>query len=246
MYHRSLPRHRSLHAVCLAATLMVFAVAAQACAQPGTPARGADAAVDGGSPPVPLDSVRARADRGRMKGSADAPVTIIEISDFQCPFCREWAVNTFPQLDSAYIQTGRVRLLFIHYPLPHHGQSWAASEAAACAGAQGRFWEMHDHVFATQREWSGQPDAADRFERFAGEMGLDMAEYRDCTVYDRTASLIVSDATQAAQAGITGTPSFILNGQQMLAGAIPFEQMREAIDALLEGADAPPAEPGDE
>jgi protein-disulfide isomerase len=225
---------RPLRAVGSAALLLVFGVAAQACAQPGTTVEGTTAR-GGGAPPLPLDSLRGLADAGRMKGSADAPVTIIEVSDFQCPFCAQWALETFPQLDSAYVQTGQVRLLFINYPLPHHAQSWAASEAAMCAGAQGRFWEMHDRIFAAQREWSGQPDAADRFAGFARDMQLDLDQYRDCTVYDRTAGLIVSDATQAAQAGISGTPTFILNGQQVLSGALPFEQMRQEIDRLLAG-----------
>lgn len=220
----------------LAGALALTLAASGACARQSAPAAGAAAA------PIPadVDSVLPRADRGRAKGVEGAPLTLIEVSDFQCPYCRQWTETTYRQLDSAYIRTGKVRMVFINYPLPNHPRAYAASEAAMCAGAQGKFWPMHDRLFATQREWSGAADAMRRFDAFATELGLDMAAFRDCTANDRVAQLIIGDALKAAGGGISGTPSFVINGTRMLGGAVSFDQMKTELDAALAGPAAPP------
>jgi protein-disulfide isomerase len=195
---------------------------------------------------VNADSVIARADAGRNKGADSARVTIVEVSDFQCPYCREFAANTYPRIDSAYVRTGRAKMVYINLPLSIHSNAFPAAEAAMCAGAQGKFWPMHDRLFSTQREWSSQTDAVQRFERLAQALQLDMAAYRDCTANDRTAPIIVNDAMQAAEAGIRGTPAFILvsaAGQRTLSGAIPFEQFASEMDALLAGKPLPAEQP---
>lgn len=215
-----------------AALLLTATLPMTACGQTqGTPQAASTASAAGGA-----DSLLARADRGRMKGADSAQVTIIEISDFQCPYCREFATATYPRIDSAYVRTGKARVIYINLPLSMHREAYAAAEAAMCASAQGKFWEMHDRLFATQGEWSNQPDAAQRFERAAEALRLDMAAFRECTANDRPSSIIVSDAMQAAEAGIRGTPAFILNargGQRALSGAVPFDQFAREMDALL-------------
>jgi len=188
-----------------------------------------------------LDSVLPRADRGRYKGADSARVTIVEISDFQCPYCRQWFEQTYARLDSAYIRTGRVKLIFIHYPLPNHQQAYPASKAALCAGVQGKFWPMHDRIFATQREWSGQSNPAERFARYATELRLDAAAYRDCYENDRVAPVIVNDVSNVTGAGVQGTPTFIINGREVLNGAVGFDEMARVIDAQLAAPGAPPA-----
>lgn len=215
-------RHRAL----IAAIALLLAGTSAACAQGSAPAQG-------GATPAGLDSLPARAEEGRAKGAAGAPVTLIEISDFQCPFCRRFAETTYRQLDSAYIRTGKVRLIFIHYPLPNHARAYAASEASMCASAQGKFWPMHDRLFATQQEWGNAPDAARRFDAFAAELKLDMPAFRDCTANDRVAALILGDAMKAAGAGIGGTPAFIVNGSKLLNGAVTFPQLQTEIEAAL-------------
>jgi protein-disulfide isomerase len=218
------------------ALLLAAALPSAACAQPQGAAPAASTAG------IKPDSIVAQADRGRMKGAEGAQVTIVEISDFQCPYCREFAATTYPRIDSAYVQTGKARVLYINLPLSIHREAFAAAEAAMCAGVQGKFWQMHDRLFATQREWSNQADAGQRFERLAQALQLDMAAYRDCTANDRTSSIIISDAMQAAEAGIQGTPAFILtsrNGQRALSGAVPFEQFAQEMDALLAAQNAP-------
>lgn len=228
------PRPRRIPSLACAA-LLAATLATTACGQ----SQGAERPASGAA--TNPDSIIDRANRDRMKGPEDAPMTIIELSDFQCPYCREFATGTYRQIDSAYVRTGRARIIYVNLPLSTHKEAFPAAEAAMCAGAQGRFWPMHDRLFATQREWNGQADAAQRFERLAQELQLDMPAYRDCTANDRTAPLIVADAMQAAEARINGTPTFILNsrnGQRALTGAVPFDQFSREIDALLAG---PPA-----
>lgn len=237
-------RRRSL----IAAASLALLVATSACAQGGGTEGGATTqrTVGAAAGAAELDSVLARAEHDRSKGSPTAPVTLFEISDFQCPYCREFAATTYPKLDSAYIKTGKVRLVFINYPLPNHREAWSASEAALCAGAQGAFWPMHDRIFATQREWSDQPDAGERFARYAADLKLDAAALRACMADDRVSTLIVNDVMQAAGAGIQGTPTFLVNGRSALRGAVPFDQLAAAIDQELAGASTPgtpPAQP---
>lgn len=223
-----------------AALLITATLATTACGQ----SQGTAQAAGQQGTRLSADSLENRANRGRMKGPENAPVTIVEISDFQCPYCRDFATTTYRQIDSAYIRTGKARMLYINLPLTSHREAFGAAEAAMCAGVQGKFWEMHDRLFATQREWGGQADAPQRWERFAQDLRLNMADWRDCTANDRTAPLIVGDAMQVAEARINGTPTFILNarsGQRSLTGAVPFEEFAREMDALLAAPAAPPA-----
>jgi protein-disulfide isomerase len=233
------PTMMRIHTLAAAALLTTALLSTTACGQTS----GAASTSAGVMHP---DTVTARADRGRMKGPEDAQVTIVEISDFQCPYCREFASTTFAKIDSAYVRTGRARVIYINLPLSIHRDAFAAAEAAMCASAQGKFWPMHDRLFATQADWRNQADATQRFERLAQALQLDMAAYRDCTANDRTASTILSDATQATQAGVQGTPAFILTsrgGQRALSGAVPFEQFAQEMDALLAAQPAAGAQP---
>lgn len=238
MIHGTARRVRIVATV--AAAVLAMVTAASACAQPGN----SGAASGGGGRAVPSpDSVAARAQRAREKGSPTAQLTVIEVSDFQCPYCRQFYENTYRAFDSAYVKTGKVKMVFIHFPLPIHAQAMPASKAAACAGAQGKFWEMHDRLFATQREWSGQADAVQRFARYAAELRLDPAAYRDCVENDRTSALIINDVMQASGAGITGTPAFVINNR-ILPGAVPFADLAREIDAALAAPPAPAPAPG--
>lgn len=217
--------------------LLVLLLSAPACAQ-----RPAERVPEAAAPPpttANADSVLARAGRSRVRGTESAPLTIVEVSDFQCPFCRQFATGTHAALDSAYLRPGKARLLFISYPLPNHPQSWAASEAALCAGAQDAFWPMHDRLFATQPEWSGKADAGAHFLRLAAELRLDTGAFRTCVENDQVATIIISDILQASGAGVNGTPTFALQragaqpDQRVLVGAQSFEEMSRQLDAML-------------
>jgi protein-disulfide isomerase len=244
MMHGIARRARLAAGVAMAAVALLSAVSA--CAQQGGGSSNgntttASAAQARGVPP--LDSVLARAGRDRQHGSESAKVTVIEISDFQCPYCRMFFDSTYRRFDSTYVRTGKVRMVFVNYPLPMHNQAFAASKAAMCAGAQGKFWQMHDLLFGRQREWAEQGDAPQRFTRYAAEVGVDAAQFRDCYDNDRVAPLITNDLTQAASAGVNSTPTFIINREKVLPGAIPFADLAREVDAALAAAQngTPPA-----
>lgn len=228
------------------AGIAVLMLSAQACAQPGNGGATARTGAASAAGLPPLDSVLARAGNSRQHGSQYAKVTVYEVSDFQCPYCKMFYDSTYAKFDSAYVKTGKVRLVFINFPLPMHNQSFAASKAALCAGAQGKFWEMHDRLFDRQRDWRDQLDAPQRFARYAAETGVNAAQFRDCFDNDRVSPLVVNDVMQASGAQVNSTPTFILNREKILPGAIPYAELAREIDALLaqQGnapAGAPPA-----
>ena len=192
---------------------------------------------------LPDDSVLMRANAGRQKGADTARVTIIELADFQCPYCRQFAQTTMPALDSLFIRTGKARLVFHNYPLPTHARSWVAAEAAMCAGVQGKFWEMHDRLYAGQSRWGESPDPTGELEGYATGLGLDLAAYRDCAARDRVATLIMSDLLQATRGGAEATPTFVVlrepragedpgAAQRVLSGLHTIEEFQKAIDEL--------------
>lgn len=189
------------------------------------------------------DSLITRANESRTKGVAGAPITIVEISDFQCPFCRQFSERTLAALDSAYIRTGKARLVFYNIPLPSHPAAWSAAEAALCAGAQGRFWPMHDRLFADQARWSAAPTPAEHFDAYAAALGLDAASFRECTQNDRVAPLLITDVMQAARGGVSATPTFVVVrepkegenpelAQRVLSGFQPLAEFTRVIEEL--------------
>jgi protein-disulfide isomerase len=170
----------------------------------------------------------------RAKGEQGSAIMVYEIADFQCPFCARFARDVFPRIDSAYIKTGKVQWFFVNLPLPNHGNAWAASEAALCAGAlSDRFWPVHDKLYATQAEWANAKDPAPMFARIARESGVAMDGYEACTAADQVASLILQDVMYAARTGITGTPGFIINNEQSFVGIKSFEEWKELLDKVL-------------
>src|SRR2546423_12623964 len=108
---------------------------------------------------APPDSNITRADLGRIQGSPDAPIWVIEVSDFQCPFCKEWHDQTYRAVLDQYVKTGQVRRAYVNFPLAIHANAWPAAAAAMWAGAQNKFWVMHDSLFASQARWETLPDA---------------------------------------------------------------------------------------
>lgn len=139
-----------------------------------------------------------------------------------------------PQIKENYIDTGKVRYVFKDFPLTFHPHAQKAAEAARCAGAQGAYWEMHDLLFARQREWAsqGQPQVLDSFVSYAQELDLDAAAIRSCLDSEQFAPQITQDLKEGQQAGVQGTPSFLINGQ-LLVGAYPFERFQQMIEAEL-------------
>jgi len=159
-------------------------------------------------------------------GGEKAPITIIEFSDYECPFCKR-AEPTVQQVLKAY--GDKVRFVYRHYPLEFHAKARPAAEAAECANAQGKFWEFHDKVFASA-------DLSEtKLKAIAGEIGLDQAKFDECLAKHASKDAIDKDMADASGVGVTGTPAFFINGR-MISGAQPFEKFKEIIDQELASA----------
>jgi protein-disulfide isomerase len=158
-------------------------------------------------------------------GPEDAPVTIIEFSDFQCPYCEVWYRQVYQKLLTTY--PGQIRLVYRDLPLPMHPEAVPAAEAAQCANEQGAFWEYHDALFEQQY---GLDRTA--YEQYAVDLGLDIKAFTACLDSHRYLEEIQADADDAAQVGISGTPSFVINGR-ILIGALPFSEFKAVIDEEL-------------
>jgi protein-disulfide isomerase len=159
-----------------------------------------------------------------MKGPASAPVTIIAFSDFQCPFCSR-VVPTLKQIEDTY--KGKVRIAFRNLPLPFHDKAQGAAEASLAANEQGKFWPYHDKLFENQQQLD-RPS----LEKYAQELGLNMAKFKAALDSGKFKDQVQKDAQQGASVGITGTPSFVVNGE-LVVGAQPFDAFKTKIDAAL-------------
>lgn len=208
--------------------LLVLVVAAPACAQ-DTP-RPADAQIG-------QDSVLERASRARSKGSREAPVTIFELSDFQCPFCARFTAEVFPRIREEYIDSGKIQWVYVNYPLPMHQRSWVAAEAAACAGAAGGdFWQIHDTLFAQQADWSTADDVGSVLRGYAVAAGAAPGLYERCVDGDLVAPLLTQDLISASGTGATGTPAFVVGQSELVVGVRPFEEWKALLDKALQEA----------
>ena len=142
-------------------------------------------------------------------GKNNAEVTLVEFSDYQCPFCRRFFENTLPTLKKDYIETGKVRYVFRDFPLDSiHPQARKASEAAHCAGEQGKYWEMHDTLFQNQ-----QALQVDHFKTYAERLKLDVTAFRECVDKGKYASKVQKNYADGTSAGVQGTPAFYINGR---------------------------------
>jgi len=178
--------------------------------------------------------VEVAADPSRLRGDPDAPVTIVEFADFQCPYCGV-AEATLKRVLEKY--QGKVQFGFRDFPLRElHPQAQSAAEASRCAGDQGKFWEYHDVLFANQGDLS-----QNAYAEHARKIGLDVARFQACLDSGRFKPLIESDLQSGMAAGVTGTPAFYVNGA-MLSGAQPASEFESIIDSEL--ANAKTAKPG--
>jgi protein-disulfide isomerase len=177
--------------------------------------------------PTPSVDMEALMDDDAVKGDENAPVTIVEWSDFECPFCTRFYEQTLGLIDEQYIQTGKVKLVYRDYPLGFHPNAQKAAEAAECADEQDMFWEMHDLLFER-----GVTGGTESFKQFAVDLGLNANEFNDCLDSGEMAAEVAKDMQDGQAAGIRGTPGFIINGQ-LVSGAQPFANFKQVIDAEL-------------
>lgn len=194
-------------------------------ARPGQkPFKPADIAIDG-SP---------------VMGNADAPVTMVEFTDFQCPFCRRYSNGTFPKIIKDYIKTGKVRYVVRQFPLKAiHPKAVKASEASLCAGDQGKYWEMYDQIFKKSKSFESE-----EWVRHAKALGLEMSSFKDCLYKGKKSSNVERDLKEGIALGMSGTPGFYfgrtdpndpnkIKAVEMIRGAFPYSKFKEVIDKLL-------------
>ena len=193
----------------------------------------------GAAPALPTGPVRANVEGALFLGRADAPVTVVEFSDYECPFCSRFFTTTLPALRSEYIDAGKVRYVFRDYPIDKlHPHARKAAEAAHCAGDQGegKFWEMHDLLFRNAKAL-----APAQLGEYARALGLDGAAFDECLGSGRHASRLDRGLADGAAAGVRGTPGFVIGrttGASVVEGtpvrgAQPLETFRRIIDQLL-------------
>jgi len=176
---------------------------------------------------------------GRVRGDPNAPVTLIEYSDFTCGYCGKFFRETWPRLAAKYVATGKVRFLYRDYPRDPEGAGMTAALAARCAGEQGKYWEMHDRLF-------GGPIDSDRLEAYARAIGLNRTAFAACLRDAPHRAAILQDKADGMRIGFVGTPGFVLlrtarAGKDKpigLPGAFPAEVFEEEIERLLKSVEA--------
>lgn len=181
------------------------------------------------------DALIARADLGRIAGRDSAPVWIIVISDFQCPFCKRWHEETQPRIEANYVRSGKARIAYINLPISSHRNAQPAHEAAMCAAEQGAFWPVADALFKTQNDWKAKFEVEPYFDSLATRHVPDAARFRSCIRDGHTRALIATDVSRVTRMGVGSTPTFII-GNRMLVGAQPYEAFASTLDAALAAA----------
>ena len=188
-------------------------------------------------PSIPLEI---SADNDPIIGNPDAPITIIEFSDFQCPFCARFHIQTLPTIMEEYIEKGSVKLVFRDFPIQSiHPNAVPASVAAECANEQGKFKQMHDMLFEKQKEWSDLETvyAIELFNQYSEQINLEQEQFSSCLSTAKYVKEIQNDLDDGRTYGVTGTPGFFIGNQQIgfveLKGAQPFESFKNVIDRQL-------------
>jgi protein-disulfide isomerase len=193
----------------------------------GAAIREPTAAAPSPSPAAPSVDMKTLIDDDSIKGDKDAPVTIVEFSDYECPFCARFYSDTYGQIVEKYIDTGKVNLVYRDFPLSFHPNAQKAGEAAECAGEQGKYYEMHDLLFE-----KGVSGGVSAYKQYAKEIGLKTSDFDSCLDSGEMAGEVRKDFTDGQRAGVQGTPAFFIDGK-LISGAQPFPAFEAAIEAAL-------------
>lgn len=189
---------------------------------------------DQGTQPQEGARVDVSVDDDPSTGPMDAKVTIIEFSDFQCPFCDRFHKDAYKNIVKDYVETGKVRLVFRDYPLSFHANAQLAAEASQCAFDQNKFWEYHDKLFDEQSAWSNlsNDQAKAKFVEYAGSLGLNNNQFSTCLTSGKYTEEVKKDTADGTKAGVQGTPTTFINGVKIV-GAQPFSVIKQTIDNEL-------------
>ncbi|HYN81441.1 MAG TPA: thioredoxin domain-containing protein [Gemmatimonadaceae bacterium] len=183
--------------------------------------------------PAPLSASSATAGppQGYLLGKADAPVKILEFADFECPACGRFATITEPDIRTRLIDTGLASFTYYDYPLPQHLNSQSASNAAACADEQGKFWPMHDRLYGAQDQWNSQAtdNPKPMFMSYASGIGLNMSQFESCYDTRKHQSRIVANFAEGERRRVNSTPTFIV-GDKQVANALSYDELKAMVD----------------
>lgn len=177
---------------------------------------------------------------GHLRGNPNAPITIMEFADFECPGCGQFAALQGPDIKARIIDAGLANFRFFDFPLTSiHQNTLAAHLAASCAEDQGKFWEMHDKLFAGQFDWNSQATTNPRkvIDTYASELGLDMAAYNSCFDSQKHLPKIQANAAAGTERGVQMTPSLVVNNK-LYTGGLPYDKLKALIDSLTAAAPA--------
>jgi len=188
------------------------------------------------------DTTNAGPAQGYLIGKVDAPVKIMEFADFECPSCGNFATITEPDVRTRIIDPGLANLTFYDFPLPMHHNTLAASNAAACADEQGKFWPMHDRIFLGQDEWNGEATDAPKpfLKRYAGEVGLDVAKWETCYDARKYQKRINANLAEGLRRGVNSTPTFLI-GNKLYPGIRNYDELKKIVDSVGKTVTAPVA-----
>ena len=188
------------------------------------------------------DTSNAGPPQGYLMGKVDAPVKILEYADFECPSCAGFATITEPDVRKRIIEPGLANITYFDFPLTQHRNTLAASNAAACADEQGKFWPMHDHIFAAQDEWNGEATDVPKpfFKRYAGEIGLDVSKWESCYDARKYQKRISANLADGLRRGVGSTPTFII-GDKMYRGGRSYDELKAIVDSIVKTSGAPVA-----
>jgi protein-disulfide isomerase len=190
--------------------------------------------------PNPQTKMAISVTNGHMIGNSTAPITLIEFSDFGCPFCGKFFSDTLPDIEKNYVETGKVRFVFKNFPLGNiHPNAVTAAISAECANEQGAFWKYHDILFKNQVGWAqiNSTDASKIFKQYASKLGLDENQFSSCLDSGKYTDKITKDEQDGTSYGVDGTPTFFIGndkiGYMQIGGAQPLLVFQQEIDSEL-------------
>jgi len=212
-----------------------------------SPASGSGAASDAAYQALARNYANAGPPQPYTLGNPSAPVTIEEFADFECPVCGRYAVITEPDVRTRIVQAGQAYYKFYDLPLPQHRNSMAASNAAACAADQGKFWEMHDQLFNGQADWGLGPDETEVttnvrpiFLRYAKAIGLNTDQWASCYDAHKDQPRVSANLAEGFRRKIDQTPTFYVNGKMLPPGEFTFDQLQQAVTQAAQAGHAAP------
>lgn len=165
-------------------------------------------------------------------GDPQAPLLMVEFSDFQCPFCLDYFRSTFPRIKADYIDTGKLRYVYKDFPLPIHTKAVPAALAARCAGKQGKFYPFHDSLYENYAQWTAVDDPRAFFKDYARKLKLNLAQFERCYKDQEPRTAIEADVAQGKELGVKGTPGFFVDGY-FIPGAYSYDVFQQIFTALL-------------